>query len=88
MSKDYTITFEQVDFRSWCLKYSDSAGEAEAVFEESAVPEYDWISDEPSFDLPQKRLTEVLINIQEWAAEQNIILKVWREDELGVSFNK
>lgn len=83
-TREYKITFEKVHFRTKLLKYSDSLGTAEVYFEESAVPEYDWVGDEPSFSLAPKRLSEVLVNIHEWADEHGVKLKIWKKDELGI----
>ena len=84
MKQSYEVTFERVHFRTSLLKYSDAAGSTEAYFEQSAVPEYDWIGDEPSFALEPGRLADVLKNVHEWAAEQGMILKIWKQDELGI----
>ena len=84
MPKNYEISFEQVHFRTSLLKYSDSEGKAEVYFEESVLPEYDWISSEPKFGLPADSLAKVLMNIADWAHEKNVNLKIWCQDELGI----
>ncbi len=83
-NKHFKITFEKVHFRTMKLTYSDSIGTAIVYFEESSFPNYDWIGDESSFNLPNKRLSLVLDNIQKWAEENTIVLKIWRKEELGM----
>lgn len=84
MSDDHDISFRRVHFRTMLLTYVDCQGNVEAYFEQSAVPEYDWIGDEPSFGVNAERLAIILPRIQQWAKSEGLVLKVWRDDELGI----
>ena len=84
MSEAFDIQFRRVHFRTMLLTYSDDEGPVEAYFEESAVPEYDWIGAEPSFGVSAERLRKILPRIHDWAARNGIRLKIWRENEVGI----
>jgi hypothetical protein len=52
------------------LTYVDDQGKAEAYFEQSAVPDFDWIGNEPSFGVSAARLATILPRIQQWAESE------------------
>ena len=80
----FNITFERVHFRTRLLVYQDDEGRIEAPFEESAVPEFDWIGAEPDFKVSDERLRRILPRIYEWADNAGLRLKIWKEHELGI----
>lgn len=84
MNEPYNIALEKVHFRTSRLRYSDSRGSVEVFLEQSAVPEYDWIGAELDFKVSAARLSEILPRIHEWASAQNLTLKIWPKDQLGV----
>jgi predicted protein tyrosine phosphatase len=84
VAEDYEVSFEQVDFRTRALVYRDDAGLVRVHFEQSAVPEYDWIGSETDFGVSQERLEQILPRIHRWAAAADVRLKIWPVQELGI----
>jgi hypothetical protein len=81
---DFDVSFKRVNFRTSLLVYRDAEGTAQAYFEQSAVPEFDWIGAEQDFEVSEERLRRILPRIREWAESEGLRLRIWKEHELGV----
>ena len=83
-SADYSIDLTKVHFRGVRLRYVDASGIVEAILEESAVPEFDWVGAEPDLGIEGERLKQVLDRIQNWARQNNTRIKIWPKNQLGI----
>ena len=80
----YQINIERIHHSECFIIYKDSLGELKIWADESPYPEYDFVSSEPEIKVTGERLKQVIENIQEWAKDNNLIIKIWKENELGI----
>ena len=84
MKNEYQIKIERIHHSECFIVYQDSLGELKIWADQSPFPEYDYVSAEPYIEANGKRLNQVKKNIQEWAKEHNLVIKIWKENELGI----
>ena len=81
---DYQISIKRLHHSECILEYKDSLGELSIWVDQSPFEEYDYVSTEERIEVRGERFDQVLKNIQEWAQKEDYIIKIWKENEIGI----
>jgi len=84
MPKSYQIEIKPIHHSECSIVYTDAFGQVEIWADLSPLPEYDYVTSESDIGVTGDRLSQVLDNIYEWAKEQGLTIKVWKEDQIGI----
>ena len=84
MSKDYQIEIKPIHHSECFIVYTDALGKLDIWADRSPSREYDFVSSESDFGVTGDRLSHVLENVYDWAKEQGLKIKIWKENELGI----